>query len=50
MLSVEELEKNDTVTRNSSLASLVFDKPLLTHKGNSIQLDNYLLRLKPLEK
>jgi len=29
---------------------LVFDKPLLTHKGNSIQLDNYLLRLKPFEK
>ena len=36
MLSVEEIEKNDTVTRNSSLASLVFDRPLLTHKGNSI--------------
>lgn len=50
MLSVEEIEKNDTVTRNSSLASLVFDKPLLTQKGNSIQLDNYLLRLKPFEK
>ena len=34
----------------SSSASLVFDKPVLTKKGNHINLDAFHLFLKPNEK
>lgn len=46
MVSIEAANKN----RVSSSASLVFDKPLVTKKGNQINLDAFHLYLKPNEK
>lgn len=34
----------------SSVASLIFDKPVTTRKGNQISIDEYHLQLQPLEK
>jgi hypothetical protein len=48
MISLEEMEIRQS--QESSTASLMFDKPLLTKKGNSITLDQYSLTLKPYEK
>lgn len=47
MLSMEQL---GAVPKESSTASLVYDRPLMTKGNNAIFLDQYHLRLQPFEK
>ena len=47
MLSMEQL---GALPKDSSTASLVYDRPLMTKGNNTIFLDQYHLRLQPFEK
>jgi hypothetical protein len=49
MISLEAA-RNGADPKDTSTASLVFDKPISTKKGNLIFLDAYSLYLKPYER
>ena len=48
MISLNEIQARQQ--QDSSAASLMYDKPLQTKKGNLINLDQYSLALQPYEK